>query len=323
MPRYRLNNPIEHLLERHDTRWAPQHLEYFQSVDWSQTLQISDVDEFFPMKVRVDNHRFTALVTPTVNCCVMNYRANPTPHKTKSMEGTLDVDGDIIDITGVYPALVQVGARVQRMIPMLVADLPKGINLIMGSNFLNSMNAEYFPQSDIYQFQGNGFIVSKNRAQAVERNEWEILHVKSEEEILKLFRVQVEVDGMKLQAALDTGAVRTILNSHLCTNTQALKPAKIKLKVANNSDMGVDGIYRPSLTFGGETVKCPVVCAKLPEEIDLLIGNDILSKLKSEVSWKSETALFDINGRTVSLQRLRGPLENSLTAPLIYSKDPF
>lgn len=124
---------------------------------------------------------------------------------------------------------------------------------------------------------------------------WEILEIRGNYD--NLFKIWIKVDGLILLAALDTGATRTIINRKFVTDRSALRKCNIKLRVANEQLMDVDGIYTAELCVGDDlTFHHNLICAELG--VDLLIGNDLHSKYKLNaiINFRTETATFALPG---------------------------
>ncbi|KAK3928270.1 Retroviral-like aspartic protease 1 [Frankliniella fusca] len=158
--------------------------------------------------------------------------------------------------------------------------------------------------SDTYSCKLDGYLTVKGRAKLPSEAEWEILKV-SEGNVGKLFKIHVAIDTLTLSAVLDLGAVRSVLNTKYCTDRGSLQPVKIKLRTANDSFLPVDGIYNPIIKIGDGKVQHPLVCAALPHDIPLLLGNDFLQKYKANISWEDESITLKIDGKIIRAERIK------------------
>ncbi|XP_034235142.1 uncharacterized protein LOC117641709 [Thrips palmi] len=136
----------------------------------------------------------------------------------------------------------------------------------------------------------------------------------------KLFPVTVYVDGLKLRGHLDTAASRSIIHSKFCTDRSALKPTDMLIQVANNNIMQCDGVYNPSLRFGSDfTLNHPLLVAEI--SVDLILGDDFLSKVKANLSYGSHEAVFHFRGKSVTVVRL-AVLPKHFAPPLLSPPPP-
>lgn len=285
---------------------------------------LSDLNFDFPLKIKlnnrkqvalIDKHSKLSLVSPAL-CEARDINPLPMPAEVILNETTYV-------ITGVVTMLVTISHNIQVSLPFFVAEMPENASIILGQDFLYVTNGKYADKDDSYLFEMNGHQVSKNRSKTWQEKEWQILNLVELEEIGKLFKIGVAVDSLNLAACIDLGAVRTIINSRWCTNKAELQPAKIKLRVANKTLLPVDGIYCPEITIGSIKVKHPVIVAQIPDEIDILLGNDFTRKYKAIVSWKTETASFEINNHKTTVPILpdqKGqPVNSILQNPSVFA----
>ena len=125
-----------------------------------------------------------------------------------------------------------------------------------------------------------------------------------------LFKILIRVDGLLLTAAIDTGATRTIIHSRFVTNKAALRRCDIKLQVANQTPMEVDGVYDAELTFGDSLTCTHGLIVASTIDVDILIGNDIMTKynLGAIINFRNDTASFRSGEAEAVLPRVDVPL---------------
>ncbi|KAK3909066.1 Transposon Tf2-9 polyprotein [Frankliniella fusca] len=127
----------------------------------------------------------------------------------------------------------------------------------------------------------------------------------SESDFNKLFKIKIGVDGLQLNAIVDIGAVRSIINSKYCTNRAGLKPVKLKLRSANDTQIKVEGTYKAALTIENCTVHHNIIAADLPGDVPMLLGNDFLAKYRADTSWNTETLTLRVGVSTIVTSRVR------------------
>ncbi|KAK3927478.1 Retrovirus-related Pol polyprotein from transposon 412 [Frankliniella fusca] len=284
-------------------------LHELMKINWDEPIVITGVSDCFPIKVKINGHTMIGLVDEDAACSVMAPSEWLKKEKIQTMRARIEYNGKQEPGLGIFNPLVKVSSRVKETLPMLVARLPPGIELVLGRNFLSKFKGKFAKASDTYSFENSGFHVSKDRAKLWDREKWEILELSDGDDIGRLFRVKIKIDGLEIKACLDLGACKSVLNTKYCTNTDQLKEVKIKLRVANKTYLPVHGVYHPNVSLGESTVKHPMICADLPYDIDALIGNDFMYKYKAVISWQNETAQFTIGGKKVILERERAPYE--------------
>lgn len=267
---------------------------------------------WFPIKVKVNGKNLIAIIDDEIDYSLMpdfvwiNYEETSVPicdkYKTRAK--------------GISKCSIQLSGKMILSLPILVAKLPEGIDLILGKNFLSASKGNYIKTQDAYSFQHEHAFVVKSRAKIPVTEEWEILTI-DEEKFSKLFKVKIKVDGFDLPTVCDSGSVRSIINSKYCTDKSKLQPARIRLRSANGTALPVEGIYRTPITIENCTVNHYVISAKLPSDIHMLIGNDFLYKYKSLISWATETLTLTIGDTTVTTKRLPDANESNTNTNFI------
>ncbi len=262
----------------------------------------------YPLKIKINGRKLVGFINDNLDFSILAPANWLIDEDLQPFGANVDFGQVKKQVKGIFFPKINVSKEVSDHFPIIVSDLPEGTDLILGKNFIEKFSCKYVPKDDVYVFYLGGHTVTKSKPRIVSSNAWEILKV-SEAELGKLFKVHIKVDGLKLLAALDLGAVRTIINRKFCTSPKSLKPAKIKLRTAGDTLLNVDGVYTASITVGNTSVPHPVVSAPLPSTIDILIGNDFLAKYKATASWETECAYFLINDTRITLKRVPGPDE--------------
>jgi len=261
--------------------YEPEQIEILQDLaTWKKPVVLSDFNLNFPIKIKIGGRTVVGLIDSEAKYSVLaRHWCDIDKVKSIPLDGKVNFGQNRQEILGITWELVQVSAKIQGAFPLLIADLPQEVSVVLGQDFLNKFCGQYARKSDTYHFLQNGYLASKNRSKTWKDKEWEILKVSDFDKVGKLFKVRVKIDGLQLKAALDLGAVRTILNSKFCTDTSALHPAKMKLRVANNTHLPVDGVYNPVITLGSVQVRHAIVVAPIPHDVEILIGNDFMEKI--------------------------------------------
>ncbi|KAK3911527.1 Retrovirus-related Pol polyprotein from transposon 412, partial [Frankliniella fusca] len=262
-------------------------------------------EDHFPVKVKVNGVKLIGFIDTNAPISVLSDENSVFIQKCEIEKGRILMKGETLPISGIFNPEIELSNKVKTTLPVFTTARELGVDLILGQNFLKIFQGEYAPSDNAYFFKQNGSILIKHPVQNLKRREWEFLILNiSQERIGKLFKINIQIDGLDLIAAIDSGAVKTIMNTDFCTDKHALEPAKIKLRTANNTELKVDGIYRPVLKIENAIMNHPIICANLPTTIDILIGNDFLEKYNANISYEKNTASFKINGTTVTTKRM-------------------
>ncbi|KAK3922824.1 Retrovirus-related Pol polyprotein from transposon 297 [Frankliniella fusca] len=273
-------------------------------INWEHPIQISDPAMYFPIKVKVNGKKMIGFIDNNANCSVISPKPWLKSERVQSIKGNLESNNEIVQLEGIFNPDFQVSERIKIKLPTVIAKLPEGVDLILGKNFINKLKGFKLENPEAYSFYYNHECVEKYKVKIPVDEQWETLTV-SDEKFNKLFKIELKVDGLKLPAILDLGAVRSIINSKYCTNKAGLKPVKIKLRTANDTYIKVDGIYKAAITIEGCTVHHYVVSAELPGDVPMLLGNDFLAKYRSDTSWNTETLTLRMGVSTVVTNRLK------------------
>ncbi|KAK3917104.1 Retrovirus-related Pol polyprotein from transposon 412 [Frankliniella fusca] len=288
--------------------YEPADLEKITNINWDHPIKISALESCFPMKVKVSGRSLVGLIDENAECSVIAPLPWLKDERVQIMRGEINVENKIVSVEGIFNPLIQISKEIKTSIPVVVGELPENISIILGKNFLCKFQSSYAAGSDTYSFKLDGYLTVKGRAKLPSEAEWEILKV-SEGNIGKLFKIHVAIDTLTLSAVLDLDAVRSVLNTKYCTDRGSLQPVKIKLRTANDSFLPVDGIYNPIIKIGDGKVQHPLVCAALPHDIPLLLGNDFLQKYKANISWEDESITLKIDGKIIRAERIKSPHE--------------
>ncbi|KAK3918486.1 Retrovirus-related Pol polyprotein from transposon 412 [Frankliniella fusca] len=299
-------SPCEDLLSSTSLKKSPQ-------PDFKKIITITNCNQSFPIKVKINGRKLVGMINEDIEYSLLAPVSWLIDETLEPVNANVCIGNVQKEVKGVFTPQIHVSKDVFANLSIIVSDLPEGIDLILGKNFVDKFHCQHVSKDDVYVFHFNGHTVTKAKPQATAFKGWSVLTV-LKEPVGKLFKVNVRVDGLDLLAALDLGAVRTIINSKFCADRQSLRPAKIFLKTAGDTLLKADGIYKPSVKLGDITVTHPVVSAHLPSNIDLLIGNDFLEKYKANISWETELAHFKINGTNVCLKRVPGVHETTSNA---------
>lgn len=283
--------------------YNPDELANLAEDDWKQCITMSEPEDCFPIKVKIEGRLMLGLVDPQARRSILSSNACTGMQRIKITTAFVKLENDeVIAVDGIFNPTVSLSERVHNTLPMLVARIAP--DLVLGQDFLEKFSAVYNRNSDTMTFSIQGEKVSKHRAKVkVEKDPYEILEL--DDNFGELFYVSVLLDGLRLTAALDTGATRTVLKANFCTNRSALRKTNVKLTVANKTELPVHGVYTPTFTFADHfKLKHSVIVAEdLP--VDILIGNDLLKKVLGTISWETETAKLKMGNLTVELDRVQ------------------
>lgn len=283
--------------------FEPEELDVWIKYDWKRCIELSNPSDCFPINLKINDVNLTGTIDNRAAFSAIKTSVFRTLGEAKMMSAKFKYKNRVIPSYGVFHAKVAIGKNVEVYHPFLVAEIENDV--VLGLDFLHKFSGAYHIESDTYPFSLKDNHISKNRAIPAEDEPQEMLELADNFE--NLFTIWIIVDSIMLRAALDTGATKTIIKSSHCRNRNSLQKSNVQLRVANKSTLHVEGVYSPLLELSPDfSLKHPVIVAQdLP--VDILIGNDLLKKLKCSVSWETETAKFILGNKTLVLQRVDRP----------------
>ncbi|KAE8742500.1 hypothetical protein FOCC_FOCC011966, partial [Frankliniella occidentalis] len=281
--------------------YEPDDLEEITKINWENPIELAPTNSTFPIKIKINGRKLVAFIDEHAECSVIAPLPWLEDERVQIMRGEVKYLDQIRPITGIFNPKIEISNKVKTCIPMVVANLPESVGVVLGKNLLCKLQSSYAEGNDTYSFKIDGFMTAKGRAKPPAEDEWEVLKLSED-----------NVDDLQLTAVLDLGAVRSVLNTKYCTDKNKLEPIKIKLRTANDSFLPVHGLYRPVIKINDCEIQHPLVCAALPNDIDLLIGNDFLEKYKANISWENERITLKIKGKVIEAKRIRGVHEGGV-----------
>ncbi|KAK3908583.1 Retrovirus-related Pol polyprotein from transposon 412 [Frankliniella fusca] len=284
--------------------YESEDLEKILAIDWNIPIKTSHPVNCFPIRVKVNGTKLLALIDEEVSNSIIAPHSWLDNERIQMMDGKLEINGNIIQVQGIFNPELQISAKIKISLPTLVAQLPEGVDLILGKNFLKKVGGFKIENPAAYSFCYKNEVVKKYKAQDIIKRDWETMTV-SESDSSKLFKIKIGVDGLQLNAIVDIGAVRSIINSKYCTNRAGLEPVKLKLRSANDTQIKVEGTYKAALTIENCTVHHNIIAADLPGDVPMLLGNDFLAKYRADTSWNTETLTLRVGVSTIVTSRVR------------------
>lgn len=272
--------------------YEPEVLEDFSKNKYTDYVHVSDPNifqEYYP--IQVDGLQLRAVIDPMAHVSLIKSNLCTNVKEVKQLKSKACVIHDrssTSSVKGIYSPEISAGNQERIKTKVWLADIP--FDFIIGKDLVKQLQEKLQPQ----QATCNGHTMWKE--------ECEILNISSEPESLFLFNIRV--DNKEILAAVDSGATRTILHSKFCSNMLDLRPANIRLKVANKSELKVCGQYNPVIRFSEDvSINSPVLVVNdLP--VQCLIGNDILKRLRAVLDWGADTLTITVNGIKTTIPRV-------------------